>query len=228
MRDLLTEQVAYYDARATEYDDWFYRRGRYDWGAEANLKWANEADEIRRFLKAHPPVGEALELAAGTGIWTVELLKFAERVLTLDASAEMIRVHESKLPTKRVTRRQIDLFTWQPEQQHRFISACFWLSHVPVYRLSGFLRTVARALTSDGVFFFADSRLARTSRAKDHEAPEVDTGVSRRKLNDGREFCIVKVFHDPDRLREEFAKAGLQADIRQTAEYFLYGTARHC
>ena len=228
VNDLIKEQLAYYDARAAEYDDWFYRRGRYDWGHEANLQWANEADQIRRILKAHPPVRHALELAAGTGIWTVELLKFADRVTTLDASPEMIRIHRDKLHSDRVTRRQLDLFTWQPDERYEFISACFWLSHIPHERLAGFLETIAAALAPDGPFFFADSRLARKSRARNHEAPEADTGISRRKLDDGREFSIVKVFHDPARLREQFAAAGLRADIHETEEYFLYGTAVRC
>lgn len=32
-RDLIREQIAYYDARANEYDEWFYRIGRYDRGS---------------------------------------------------------------------------------------------------------------------------------------------------------------------------------------------------
>lgn len=31
---LLHHQIAYYRARATEYDEWFYRQGRYDRGPE--------------------------------------------------------------------------------------------------------------------------------------------------------------------------------------------------
>ena len=228
MNKILEDQIAYYDARAAEYDDWFYRRGRYDWGTEANLQWANEADEVRRVLKAHPPVRHALELAAGTGIWTVELLKFAERVTALDASAEMIRLHRAKLRSDRITNVQLNLFEWRPEESYEFISACFWLSHIPENRFADFLNTLRDALKPEGTFFFADSRLARKSRARNHEAPEVDTGISRRKLDDGREYSIVKIFHQPDRLREQFAAAGLRAEIRVTEEYFLYGTAVRC
>lgn len=34
---LLEEQAAYYRARASEYDDWFLRRGRYDWFYEPSV-----------------------------------------------------------------------------------------------------------------------------------------------------------------------------------------------
>jgi len=36
---LLAEQARYYRERAGEYDDWWFRRGRYDRGADANARW---------------------------------------------------------------------------------------------------------------------------------------------------------------------------------------------
>lgn len=40
---LLAEQVEYYRARAAEYEDWSFRRGRYDHGPEANTTWFAQA-----------------------------------------------------------------------------------------------------------------------------------------------------------------------------------------
>lgn len=37
-RKILEEQIEYYRARAAEYDDWWFRRGRYDRGADANRR----------------------------------------------------------------------------------------------------------------------------------------------------------------------------------------------
>ena len=37
--DTLREQIAYYRARADEYDEWFLRRGRYDHGDAENARW---------------------------------------------------------------------------------------------------------------------------------------------------------------------------------------------
>jgi hypothetical protein len=47
-----------------------------------------------------------------------------------------------------------------------------------------------------------------------------------RKLNDGREYQIVKNFYDPARLRVRLATAGLDVDVRETPTYFLYGTGQ--
>jgi demethylmenaquinone methyltransferase/2-methoxy-6-polyprenyl-1,4-benzoquinol methylase len=64
--------VVYYRERAREYDEWFYRRGRYDHGAEANARWFAEADEVVAALQAFRLEGNLLELAPGTGATCVE------------------------------------------------------------------------------------------------------------------------------------------------------------
>ena len=52
MNDVLGEMKAYYAARAPEYDDWWFRRGRYDLGEEGNARWAAEAAEVEAALDA--------------------------------------------------------------------------------------------------------------------------------------------------------------------------------
>ncbi|MGH2875338.1 MAG: class I SAM-dependent methyltransferase, partial [Solirubrobacteraceae bacterium] len=65
----LSEQLAYYRARAGEYDQWWRRHGRFDRGAEANARWFVETTELERVLARFNPHGEVLELACGTGLW---------------------------------------------------------------------------------------------------------------------------------------------------------------
>ena len=49
---LLAEQIAYYRARATEYDEWFLRLGRYDRGEEQNRQWFAEVEQAREALES--------------------------------------------------------------------------------------------------------------------------------------------------------------------------------
>jgi hypothetical protein len=49
---ILNDMMNYYRARANEYDEWFYRRGRYDQGPEANTPWFAEVDEVYTALDA--------------------------------------------------------------------------------------------------------------------------------------------------------------------------------
>ena len=72
-------QDSAYRARASEYDEWFYRQNRYDRGEEINKQWFNEAAEVRRALHGIGQVDSALEMAGGTGIWTQELAQLGHR-----------------------------------------------------------------------------------------------------------------------------------------------------
>jgi len=49
----------------------------------------------------------------------------------------------------------------------------------------------------------------------------------KRRLNDGQEFHIVKVYYRPERLAARLIEMGWQTSIHATANYFLYGSADH-
>ena len=222
---LLAEQIEYYRARAGEYDEWFYRVGRYDHGAELNKQWFDEVQQVMNALRRLPHAATALELACGTGIWTEQLLQVAAHITALDASPEVIEINRSKLRSDRVAYQQADLFQWQPEQQYDLVFFSFWLSHVPPERVDEFLAKVARAVHPGGRLFIVDSRRAVTSTAHDH-APYQEASVQHtRKLNDGRTFNIYKVFYEPEALRQRLAAHGFSADVQETPNYFIYASA---
>ena len=68
MDDVLAEQIAYYRARAGEYDDWWYRRGRYALPAALERDWFGDVAEAEAALGEFAPAGRVLELACGTGL----------------------------------------------------------------------------------------------------------------------------------------------------------------
>ena len=95
---VIEEQVRYYDARAREYDDWFFRRGRYHRGEEETAAWFLELEEVRRALERVPIDGaNVLELAPGTGLWTEIITRRASSVTAGDASLEMVEVAKDRL-----------------------------------------------------------------------------------------------------------------------------------
>ena len=57
--------LAYYEARAPEYDDWYLRRGRYERGPVHDAAWNAELDMAGRWLDELPLAGEIVELAIG-------------------------------------------------------------------------------------------------------------------------------------------------------------------
>jgi demethylmenaquinone methyltransferase/2-methoxy-6-polyprenyl-1,4-benzoquinol methylase len=86
--DLIGEQVDYYRARAPEYDQWWLREGSYDLGPEFNARWAEEVGEVERRVDDFAPGGDVLELAAGTGLWTRQLVRHASSLTCVDAAPE--------------------------------------------------------------------------------------------------------------------------------------------
>ena len=84
-RELIDEQIAYYRARAGEYDATSMPEGD---PLEAH------ADRIKAALRASPARGRVLELAAGTGQWTGVLAETADELLVTDASPLNDRRHE--------------------------------------------------------------------------------------------------------------------------------------
>ena len=224
---VIDEQVAYYRARAPEYDDWFFRRGEYDHGADWNRRWRREVGVLQRGLDAARPSGRVLELACGTGLWTERLAPHAARLTCVDASPEVIALNRKRVAAGHVDYICADLFEWQPPQRYDFVFFGFWLSHVPAGSFIPFWSMVARALTPHGRVFFVDSRSHPAARESGYSAwaPAAPPERSRRRVRDGREFEIVKVFHRPEELQAQLQTLGWRALVRGTRTFFLHGLA---
>jgi len=220
---LLQQQIAYYRARASEYDEWFLRQGRYDHGEEHQRQWWEEVTQVQAALEVFAPTGDVLELASGTGWWTEQLVKSADQITAVDAAPETIALNRERVRSDRVTYAQTDLFTWKPPRTFDMAFFSFWLSHVPPERFDDFWALVEESVGPNGRVFFVDSRYNPGATAVDNRlgTPQ-DTSVTRR-LNDGRSFEIVKIFYDPDDLTQRLERRGWQMQIQWTEQFFLYG-----
>lgn len=225
VESLLTEQSDYYRRRAPEYEDWWFRRGRYDRGEEANARWFAEAGELEAALDRFGPRGRVLELACGTGIWTRRLAASATQLTAVDGSAEMLDLNRTRLPSAAVDYQQADLFAWEPTGTYDVCFFGFWLSHVPEQLFEPFWEKLRRALAPDGRVFFIDSAGGDLSSGVDRKPAEVGETMVRR-LEDGREYRIVKRFYQPGALQGRLADLGWNVQVDSTAEYFIYGQGR--
>ncbi|MEH2090470.1 class I SAM-dependent DNA methyltransferase [Nostoc sp.] len=223
---ILQQQIQYYSARANEYDEWFYRIGRYDRGQENNQRWFDEVAIVKDALYQIGAVDDILELASGTGIWTQELLGIGKKITAIDASEEVIAINRYKLGSRSVEYHIFDLFTWQPDIEYDLVFFAFWLSHVPPNLLDSFLTKVNQSVHIGGQIFIIDSRFEPTSTANNHILEDDGNFYKTRKLNDGQEFQIVKIFYQPDELQDKLKQAGFQAEVKMTDNYFIYVLGR--
>ncbi len=221
---LLAEQQDYYRARAGEYEDWWHRRGRYARGEDADRRWFEDVATAHAALARFAPGGRVLELACGTGLWTERLAPHADAVTALDSSAEVLAIARSKVPAGNVTWVQADVFAWEPTERYDVCFFGFWLSHVPGELVAPFWAKVARALAPEGRVFLIDSSLHEHASARDHDPPRAGEQLERRRLDDGREFRIVKHWFDARSLQRSIEQLGWRARI-EASEFFVYGEA---
>jgi len=212
---VLEEQRRYYAERAPEYDDWWRRRGRYALDADREGPWFADVAEAEARLEAFAPRGDALELAAGTGIWTRKLVRLAARVVAIDANAEPLALN-----TPEADLVQADVFTWRPRERFDVCFFSFWLSHVPEDRFDEFWGLVRDVLKPEGRVFLVDSAPGDAA----HTGTGQSGGEETRSLADGRTFRIVKRRWEPAELAARVRPLGFELELDVTANgHFLVG-----
>ena len=217
--------LAYYEARAPEYDDWYLRRGRYERGPVHDTAWNAELDVAGRWLDGLPIVGEIVELAAGTGWWSPLLASKGELSLYDAAPAPLERARERLVAHHLRAHLHLRDAWAAPDRAVDAVFTGFWLSHVPRERLVPFLDIVRRWLKPGGTFAFIDSLPDPQSSATDHPTPADDLSV--RHLDDGRRFTVVKVYYERAELEAALGRAGfVDARVTTTGRFFLTGVAR--
>ena len=175
--------------------------------------WNAELDAAGRWLDGLPVAGEIVELAAGTGWWS-PLLAAQGRAVAVRRVAARRSTGRASGSWRMVCAPTSTCATRGPSRTARSTAlfAGFWLSHVPRERLPAFLALVRRWLKPGGAFAFIDSLPDPQSGAADHPAPADDRLV--RRLADGREFAIVKVYYAPAELEAALARRGLRGGRR--------------
>jgi len=203
--DILNEQIAYYRARAREYD--------------RSISSAFELFEAGKALLLNlGKFNSILELACGTGFWTETLLNMGDKVTATDAAPEMLAIARERLGEERITYRQVDLFQWQPDEKYDLVFFANWLSHVPPDALGGFLKKVRASLRSGGSLAIVDQYAP--SEADSAIAKEAIYAV--RPLEDGRQFTIVKAFYGLKEFETNLKTLGFEVKTTRFADPFFH------
>jgi SAM-dependent methyltransferase len=210
LTELLGEQIAYYRARAVEYD------------RTAPYIDEDGYPELLAALSRFAPRGRVLELACGTGRWTKELAEYASELTAVDASEEMLALNRANVGRSDVVYVQADMFAWAPVERYDVVFFSAWLSHVPPKLFDDFWALVASCLTEDGRVFVIDELPA--VKAVERSIPNPAAPTVERELTTGERFRTVKVFYEPGQLAADLADRGWEADVQSVGWRFFYAT----
>jgi demethylmenaquinone methyltransferase/2-methoxy-6-polyprenyl-1,4-benzoquinol methylase len=209
--ELLAEQVAYYeaDAQSFEAEDAAYT-------AETRHRLV---DELR-------PRGEIVELACGTGHWTLELIRYADSITAVDASPTALRINRARVRDDRVRYVAADLFAWKPDRLYDTVFFGFWLSHVPPARFDAFWSMVGSCVGTTGTVMFVDEDDRSTLDTVESRFVREGTPCVRRVRQDGSEYEIVKVFWSVQELHNRLRDLGWEMNVRPIHDMFMVGSGR--
>ena len=227
---LLAEQIRYYDDRASEYEDLWYARGRHDRGPDRNDEWFQETARAEAEVDALEVHGSVLELAYGSGLWTRRLAPRADRYVAVDAAPSMLALNAERAGDPTIEFVRADVFEWEPSATERFdlVFFGFFLTHVPPDRLAPLWGRIRPWLNDRGRVSFVDDRAGPDRPRSGVAVPDGPSFAHRRRLGDGREYTIVKLFYEPADLAGRIGSFGWDAEVHAVGAHFLFGTARPC
>ncbi len=207
---LLSEQQAYYRARAPTY-----------------LDGALESDDAGRLEAAMGRAfdvhcgGDVLELACGPGTWTGMLAGRARSVTAVDGAPEMLELAALATAADNVRFVAADLFSWRPDRRYDAVVFGFWLSHVPDEWWDRFWTLVADCLAPGGYALFADD----SYRTADELVYGAQSSVIQRRLGDGSRHRIIKAVRTAAEVEARLRAAAWEMSVRQIGDFF-WGAGR--
>ena len=184
--------LEYYRRRAREYERIYDKPER-----QADLAVLRE--RLPRLLAGR----DVLEIACGTGYWTLACAPAARSILATDLTEETLAIARAKdYPPGRVRFAEADAYTLEG-LEGRFDAglACFWWSHLPKERIPAFLGTWHRRLGPGARVVLLDNRYVAGSSTPLSRADAAGNTYQARKLADGTEHEVLKNFPT----REELA-----------------------
>jgi SAM-dependent methyltransferase len=199
-----TELVDYYRRRALEYEAIYAKPER-----QADLLF------LRQYVPGRLRGRKVLEIACGTGYWTVLVARTAASIVATDAAEEPMRLAMSKDYGDANVRFELADAYALDAKLGRFDGAlaAFWWSHVPRSRISTFLQSLHGSLHGGARILLLDNRYVEGSSTPIAERDADGNTWQLRRLADGSETRVLKNFP---------AQAELRAALEPHAADFVY------
>ncbi|MFX1587573.1 MAG: methyltransferase domain-containing protein [Promethearchaeota archaeon] len=175
----------YYADRAYEYDKTYLRPER-----QKDIKKLHKL--LKKALSGH----RVLEIACGTGYWTKTIAPVSNFTIAVDINEKVLQIAKIRgIPSDKVNFIQDDVFSLNKVQNNFSAGfAGFWWSHILKSKLKRFLAVFHSKLQPDALLIFFDNRRVEGSSTPISRIDIDGNTYQIRKLEDGREYEIVKNF----------------------------------
>ena len=175
---------AYYDRRASEYDEWYLGLGQF--ARRSRPGWAEELTALKAVLAALP-LGSFLDVACGTGFLAASL---PGRVTGLDQSMAMLSIAQRAIPLGAFVQGDAMQLPFRPRQFDSLVTGHFY-GHLDEGARRRFLDEARRVSKSILVI----------DAAKRDDVPAEE--YQERVLNDGSRHVVYKRYFTPESLLAE-------------------------
>jgi demethylmenaquinone methyltransferase/2-methoxy-6-polyprenyl-1,4-benzoquinol methylase len=204
--------VEYYRRRAGEYEAIYARPER-----QAELA------RLRQLIPDRLRGRRVLEVACGTGYWTVPIARAAAEVLATDISEEPLRIARAKpLPEGRVQFRLADAFAFGASLgSFDAAFAGFWWSHVARARIGEFLASLHARLLPGASVLLLDNRYVEGSSTPLCERDADGNTYQLRRLAGGSETRLLKNFPSEAELRGSLSPHAAAFSYQALEHYWL-------
>ena len=202
----------FYRRRAAEYEAIYAKPER-----QADLR------ALERLIPERMAGRRVLEVACGTGYWTVRVARTANSLLATDAVEEPMKIARAKDYGGAAVRFELaDAYALAPGLG-RFDAALaiFWWSHVPRRRIGAFLDSLHARLERGARVLYMDNRYVEGSSTPIHERDAEGNSYQVRRLADGSENRVIKNFPSEAELRADLAPHAAALAYRELPYYWV-------
>lgn len=183
----------YYADRAYEYNKTYLRPER-----QKDIKKLHKL--LKTLLRDHI----VLEIACGTGYWTKSIASVSKFITAVDINDEVLQIAKNRgVPSNKVIFIQDDVYALNKIQGNFSAGfAGFWWSHILKSKLKQFIRLFHSKLQSNALILFIDNRRVKRSSTPISRMDIHGNTYQIRKLEDGREYEILKNFPTKKEIRD--------------------------
>ena len=206
-----TDQISYYSERADEYENIYDKPER-----------QQDISRVISYLQKHFNNKDMIEIACGTGYWTLYIGKTAKHILATDINESVIDIARTKTYKRENVKFQLtDVFNLPNNlvMYEAGFGGFIW-SHISKQKLTLFIRNFLSLINPGGLVIFVDNNYVEGSSTPIYKNDENENTYQKRKLINGSKYSIIKNFPTDEELLSVIKPIGSDIEITRFEYYW--------